>query len=423
MFWIISVAAILTVGLIIAVPLLRARGRGPEPAAAYDLRVYRDQLREVERDLERGVIGPEDAERLRTEIGRKVLDADRRRGGGAATTAGKGQGMMGLAVMALLLAAAVGLYFVRGVPGFEDLPLKQRIADAESAYESRPTQAEAESRAQHRPPAEPVPDDFRALIDRLRAAVAQNPDDPRGLALLATNEMRLGNAAAARDAQQRLVALQGDAATADDLIRLSALMTEAAGGIITPEGEAVLARGLQTDPGNAQGRYMLGLLQMQNGRPDRAFPIWRQLLEEGPADAPWMGPIGSSIRDLAWFAGQPDYVPPTPARAPAAGPMAGQPPAAGQLPGPDADAVAAAGDMTPEERQKMIEGMVGQLESRLANGGGTPEEWARLISSLAVMGNTDHAREIWTEAQARYADKPDALGTVRQAAQEAGIDG
>ena len=77
MFWIICAALAGVVAIAIAAPLLRRQRAGAEPAAAFDLRVYRDQLREVERDLERGVIDPADAERLRVEIGRKVLAADR----------------------------------------------------------------------------------------------------------------------------------------------------------------------------------------------------------------------------------------------------------------------------------------------------------------------------------------------------------
>ena len=81
----------------------------------------------------------------------------------------------------------------------------------------------------------------------------------------------------------------------------------------------------------------------------------------------------------------------------------------------------AAEDMSPEQRQEMIGGMVARLEARLADQGGTPEEWARLISSLGVLGQTDHARDIWTEAQTRFAASPEALQTVRAAAQAAGL--
>ncbi|GGF67214.1 c-type cytochrome biogenesis protein CcmI [Paracoccus acridae] len=400
MFWIICAVLTGAVGFAIIAPLLRNRGTG-EPAAAFDLRVYRDQLQEVDRDLERGVIAPEDAARLRTEIGRKVLDADRRLSQDTAGKAG-GRGLLAMGVLALLFAGAVTLYLREGQPGRDDLPIAQRIANARQIYESRPSQAEAEARAPA-PVTPEVPEDFAALIQQLREAVARNPDDPQGLALLATNEIRLGNLAAAREAQQRLVELRGDDASADELVRLSALMIEAASGLITPEAEEMLARALTREPTHPQARYLLGMLQLQNDRPDRAFPIWRSLLEEGPEDAPWIAPIRTAISDLAWLAGQPDYVPPVP------------------MPGPDAEAMAAAEDMTPEERQQMIAGMVSQLESRLASQGGTPEEWARLISSLVVIGNADHAREIWTEAQARFATQPEALDIVRQAATEAGL--
>ncbi|MFC3628433.1 c-type cytochrome biogenesis protein CcmI [Paracoccus angustae] len=401
MFWIICAATTIVVGLAIMAPLLRGGRAAAEPAAAFDLRVYRDQLKEVERDLERGVIAPAEAERLRTEIGRKVLDADRRLAQAERGGAG-GRGLLALGLLAALFAGAAALYLREGQPGRDDLPIARRIADARQVYENRPSQAEAEAKAPA--PAVPeVPADFAALIGQLREAVARNPDDPQGLALLATNEMRLGNMAAAREAQQRLVDLRGEDASAAELVRLSALMIEAAGGLVTPEAEAVLVRALRKDPAHPQARYLLGILQLQNDRPDRAFPIWRRLLEEGPADAPWIAPIRAAIADLAWLAGQPDYVPPAP------------------LPGPDAEAMAAAGDMSPEERRQMVAGMVAQLEARLASQGGTPAEWARLISSLVVIGNTDQARAIWTEAQTRFAGRPEALETVRQAAVEAGL--
>ena len=409
MFWIFCAALTLLVALAIFAPIWRARDTDrPESAAAYDLRVYRDQLREVDRDLDRDVIAAEDAARLRTEIGRKVLDADRRLSAPAAPTR-SGTGLWAGLVLAILLGSGVALYLREGVPGAEDLPIARRFAMAEQAYDSRPDQAEAEASAPT-PETPPADADYEDLVQKLREAVAKNPDDPQGLALLATHESRLGHAKAAREAQQRLVEVMGDTASAQQLMRLAALMTEAAGGIITPEAEEVLARSLKADPTQPQARYMLGILQLQNGRPDRAFPIWRKLLEEGPPDAPWIAPIRASIPDLAWLAGQPDYSPPevAPSTMPA-------------LPGPDADAMAAAEDMSDADRQQMIAGMVSQLEARLATEGGAPEEWARLISSLVVLGRTDHAQNIWTEAQQRFASAPEALATVRAAAQSSGL--
>lgn len=404
MFWILCAALVVVVAVAILKPFLRARAT-IEPAAAYDLRVYQDQLREVGRDLERGVINEDDAQRLRTEIGRKVLEADRRLSG--APGRGTPGATIGAAVLlGLALAAAVGIYLREGSPSLPDRPLAQRIADAQRTYENRPSQASAEAEAPPRPAPPAVEGEYADLVQQLREAVARNPDDPQGLALLASNEARLGNLAAARVALERLIELRGDDARPEELMQLSALMVDAAGGVITPEAERMLARALQRDPALPQARYLLGLMQIQNGRPDRAFPIWRRLLEEGPENAPWIAPIRASMPELAWLAGQPDYVPPAPQ---------------GALPGPDQDAVTAAEDMTDAERTEMIEGMVSGLEARLADQGGSPEEWARLIMALSVLGQADRARLIWIEAQEVFAASPEALATVRAAVDQAGL--
>lgn len=403
MFWIICAAMATIVGIAIAAPLVRRSSPGEEPAAAYDLRIYRDQLREVERDRARGLVDPAEAERLQNEIGRKVLAADRALAQETAGGRAPG-GPVAIAVLVLLLGGAVLFYQRLGTPGMPDEPIAGRIALAETFYENRPSQAEAEKAAPK--PERPEADaEYMALIDQLRATVARNPNDPRGQELLAQHEERLGNLVAAKEAQARLVALKGDRATAEDHMRLAAITAEAAGGLITREAEAELKRTLELDHTQPQARYMAGLIQIQNGRPDRAFPIWAELLAEGHQGEPWAETIRMAIPDLAWFAGQPDYTPPE----------------ASTMPGPDADAMAAAEDMSPEERQQMIEGMVKGLEGRLATEGGTPEEWARLISALVVLGKNDHAQDILAEARTRFATIPEALATVEAAGKQSGL--
>ena len=409
MIWVFGTIMALTVAAALALPFLRRRTAAAVGSARYDRQVYRTQLSEVDRDLARGVIGEDDAARLRIEIGRKLLDADRQAQAQAPAASAPWRGMAAAAVA--VVAVAGGLYAVLGSPMMADAPIALRKAEAEAVYAARPSQAEAEAAAPPRMPAAPADPAYVTLVDQLRAAVDQRPDDPRGLALLAEHEARLGNVAAALEAQRRLMALVGDKASADDHTRLAALMIEAAGGVMTREAEAEVAKAVALDPANAQARYMQGLLMAQNQRPDRAFAIWRGLLEQDPA-APWAPTIRAVIADLAWFAGEPDYVPPP---APA---TATETPA----PGPDAAAIAAAGDMTDAERADMIGEMVTRLEERLATQGGTPEEWARLIGALAVQDDAAHAAEILTEARATFVSQPEALAALDAAAAQAGLE-
>ena len=494
-FWITAGAVAALVGLTIALGFLRARpvataGRSAEGGQEVraDLQVYRDQLREVDRDRARGVIAAADAERLKLEISRRILDADRSDRGAAAPVAADAgtprfAWVAGLASVPVILGLAFWVYGAVGAPGYGDLPLAQRLEAAREARANRVPQAVAEAEASARGRLEgetrgmrpPASDEDRELVQRLREAIATRPDDVQGLRLLAVSEAALGDFAAARDAQRRVMAVLGDAAgvddrqmledlealaggherlateraaleeeggdlaayralvdraialedlptahwaqaraiaalgdaaTADDYVGLADLMILSAGGYVSPEAEAALEAALRREPRHALARYFTGLMMAQNDRPDLTFQLWRQLLEEGPADAPWIPAIRSQIEFMAMRAGVNYTLPP-----------AGAAPARG----PTAEDMAAAEEMDPEARVAMIEGMVNALTQRLATDGGSAADWARLIAAYGVLGRDSDARAVWTEAQAVFGARADALALIREAAQQAGV--
>ncbi|EAQ23139.1 c-type cytochrome biogenesis protein CcmI [Roseovarius sp. 217] len=406
-FWIIVAALAIGVGAVLGLVLLRGRV-GEAPPAAYDLQVYRDQLKEIERDTARGVIAPEDAERLRSEISRKVLAADAQlRQGGESGGQPRGAGMvMAGVIVAVIAGGGVVIYDRVGAPGYEDLPMAARIAASDAARATRLDQAAAEER--FGPGEGGVPEgtneDYLKLIEQLRKTVAERPEDQQGLRFLVRSEAALGNMVAARTAQQRLIAVKGATATAADHAMLADLMINASGGYVSSEAEQVLRAALEKDGREPSARFYLGLYMMQVDRPDAAFRLWEALLDESTPEAPWVPAIRAQIEDLAARAGVRYTLPPE----------------AG-APGPTAADIAAAQDMDPEARQEMIRGMVAGLAERLANEGGTEQDWARLISAYGVLGEQDKAQEIWAEAQAVFADEPERLALVRAAADAAGV--
>ncbi len=400
-FWIATAALTLAAAGLI----LLALRRGAELADGtqdYDVQVYRDQLAEVDRDLARGVLEPEDAERARTEISRRILAADA--GRGALQTGPRGGLTWAAAAFAVLVIAGGGYatYLTLGAPGYGDFGLKSRVEAANDLRAGRPSQAEAEAAA----PAAPPSTDARltALVAQLREVLASRPDDLQGHQLLVRYEGALGNFAAAYAAQEKVIALKGDAALAADYGALAELMILAAGGRVTPEADAPLQQALSRDPGIGSARYYTGLMHLQTGRPDLTFRLWAQLLEEGPEDAPWIPPIRGQILELAQMAGV-RYTPPS-ASAPR---------------GPSQADIDAAADLTPEERMEMIRGMVDRLSTKLATEGGTAQEWAQLIRSLVVIGDIDQARRVWENAKQVFGeDSPEILPILR-AAQRAGF--
>ena len=407
-FWGMVGALALIPGVIFAVTLLR----GPKVTQrGLDLRIYRDQLAEVTRDHQSGKIPSQEAERLKLEISRRLLAADMRAN---TPTAANQPKLASISLAALIIIGLLGggfvLYDALGVPGYPDLPLEARKQAAQDARANRPSQKEAEAQITDTAPSD-APASYQELVEKLRVAVAEHPDDLQGHILLARAEGALGNYRDSYLAQARVLTLkqgQGDAPSAKDYADLADMMVLAAGGYVSPEAENVIERALGLDPQNGVARFYAGLMMAQTGRPDIAFRMWDALLRAGPSDAPWIAPIRERMPEMAYRAGFEDYEMPQ-----------AVPPV--MMPGPDAGQIADAQDMSEEDRQAMIASMVGRLAERLADQGGSPAEWARLISSLAMIGQTERAIAIRDEALAVFAASPQALTTIRDAAQGAGL--
>ena len=399
LFWIVAGTLAALVAALIARPLL-APPAG-EAEASPDQAIYRDQLAEVDRDLRRGVLPPAEAERARVEIARRLLAADRA-GPLRFREAPRGAALVAAGVAGVVVVlGGLGLYSVLGAPGVADLPREARLAEAEALKAARPSQEEAEAEAAGLFPEPEVPDDYRQMIEELRRVVPTRPDDLEGWQLLAQHEARLGRYGDAARAQERVVALKGEAATVEDWMGLADRMVAAAGGTVTPEAERVLGEIATLDGENLGLLYYLGLLEAQTGRPDLAFPLWRKVVEDAPAESLHRRLAEGQIEEVAWLAGV-DY----------------QPPAA---PGPSPEEMEAVAGMDPEAQGEMIRGMVDSLSERLATEGGPPADWARLVTSLAVLGETEQAAAVLAEARGAFAGSAEAGALLDEAATMAGI--
>lgn len=403
LFWIIT--GLLTLGVVATLALALMRGTADErPPAAYDLDVYRDQLLEVARDLERGVLSEADAERATNEVSRRILAADaalaRSQSG---MHAGRAAPVVALGTALILIGGTFYIYLELGAPGYGDLALRDRIESAQILRAERPSQDAAEASLPAAPPSDASPD-YVALVEQLREAVQNRPDDLEGLILLSQAESRLGNFAAAHAAKAQVIEQKGADATATDFSEYADLMILAAGGYVSPEAEAMLERTLAMDPTDGPARYYFGLMMSQTGRPDTALRVWDQLLREGPGDAPWIIPIDAQITDMAMRAGV-DY-----AR-----------PAIGSGRGPSQADIEAAEDMTPSERMDMIRGMVTGLSDRLATEGGPVEEWAQLISALGTLGEIEQSRAIFNNAIEVFGNDLTAVDILNRTADRVGL--
>lgn len=397
-FWVAAAGMCLVAAASLIAVLFQRRDAEPA-AGAYDVQVYRAQLAEVDRDMASGLVTGADAERLRAEISRRILEADRI-GRGVALQVSPGGRVLVAGLIAAVLIGAIWGYVRLGAPGYPDLPLAERLAAAAKFSATRPAQAVAEAAA---PKIDAVAPDaeMAALMVKLRQAVLDRPGDIQGLTLLARNEAALGNLAAAAEAQAELIAAKEDAATGADHAMLAEMMIRLADGYVSPEAEAELIAALKSEPTNGTALYYSGLMFAQGDRADRAFSIWQGLLDASAPDDPWVAPIRAQIADTAARAGVKYKLP--------------------DVVGPTEEEVSAAADMSPEDRLSMIQSMVDGLSQRLESKGGPAEDWARLITSLGVLGDTDRARAIYVESQTAFAGRAAELGTLKAAAATAGV--
>lgn len=409
LFWIII--AIMTLGF--AALMWRAYTRANALAAdteteatAHDVQVYQSQLAEIDKSLSQGAITKEEHDRLRAEIARRIIAADAR---AKAQITGKESPTARRVLIAILAALVIALplwmYWTIGAPGYGDLSLNDRLNTARELRENRPSQSQAEAGLPAGalvPQGVTPPPEFEELIEKLRQAVASRPDDLHGHRLLARNEAALGNFKAAYKAQERALSILGANATAEDYMTYADLLILASAGYVSPEAENALRAALARDPDNGGANYYMGLMMRQTGRPDVAFRVWDKLLRAGPEDADWIAPIRGQIDEVAQLAGVQQYQQPRPTET---------------LAGPTAEDMAAAQDMSAEDRQEMIKGMVSRLSDRLATQGGSPAEWARLIRAYGVLGDVTRARTIADEAEQVFAGNDQALSEIRAAAE------
>lgn len=340
-FWIL--AALLTLAAALAVVRPFAR-RAPSPSMAgkaHDIEVYRDQLRELEREVEGGLIGPQEAEQARAEIGRRILKASD--DAGAARAGGNGALVRATALAAVLAVPLIswGLYGLIGSPDLPARPLAQRLGQD---------------------PSDATVDE---LIARAEAHLANSPGDARGWQVLAPVYMRLGRFADAETALRNILRLSGD--SAELRAALGEAITAGARGIVTSDAEAAFSAALALDPGDPRARFFLALARAQEGRLEDARAAWQKLRSDEPEGSPWREAAGAAIRRAG----------------PPPGPVA---------PGPTQDDIAAAEGLSQEDRRSMILTMVAGLDDKLRENPADADGWRRLIRSYMVLDRPQEAR-------------------------------
>jgi cytochrome c-type biogenesis protein CcmH len=371
-------------------PLLLGRGQ-PFARDAYNLAVYRDQLAEVERDIGRGVLSPEQAEAARTEIGRRIIALGPASNEVLAHPKPIAATVVGILVMPV---AALLIYAALGTPSLPDAPFADR-------GNANANVASADAPAGHT--------DMKTALDELRAHLKAEPDDLTGWVLLGRTEVGLGNYEAGAQAYGRAAALSGH--RSDIMGDWGEAQVLAADGTVTPAAAAALKAALKDPETAPKARYYLALAQMQHGNVKAALAAWQALLRDSPADAAWRPVVRQRIKEAEARLGV--------APAPSAAADAGGTAAAAEAGMPSAATVAAVdkatAGATPEQRRAMIDMMVARLAARLEKEPDDLVGWTRLGRSYMVLGEAAKAREAYAHALKLKPDDPALKAALAEA--------
>ncbi len=271
--------------LVLLWPLLRRRADDPDRFEA-ELALCREQLAEIRRDLEVGLITAEAARAAELEIKRRMVALDRAREREAARWhPASGRGTRALAAAAAVLAPVVGslLYLALGRPDLPDMPLAAR-------------EDSAGRRALARASGDGGPS-VREMVARLERQVAENPEDVDGLLLLARSYMVLERYREAAELYARVRRLAPDLAGLDSARGEALVLAEQ--GVVGEMARRAFEAELARNPRDPRARFYLGLAAEQAGEYETALDHYLGLGRESRPDAPWLGDLRVRIRTVA----------------------------------------------------------------------------------------------------------------------------
>jgi cytochrome c-type biogenesis protein CcmH len=367
----VAIAALLTLLVVawLVRPLLRPASQAGVSSQRLNASIYRDQLEALGRDLARGVISPADYETTRDELQLRLLDDTEEPASAPRTrTASVWTGRITAAVIALLLPlGAAGMYWWLGTPEAIDPVATQKAND----------------------------DQVAKMVDSLVARLKANPDNPKGWAMLARSYKVMGRF----DEAEQAFLKAGDLLNTDPdlMVDYADLLAVRANNNMEGKPLELVNKALALDPQHPMGLMMSGVASYSRSDFAGAVAQWEKLLPLLEPDSPDAQQVEADIANARAKAGMPASAKST--SLPAAN-MTGAD--AGKLPPVDA---AAAGPMTPEKINEMVDRLAERLKANPADLTG----WARLARAYKVQGRLAEAEQAYVKAGKLVDSDPDLL--------------
>lgn len=271
LFWLIC-AAFVAIALAFVVPPLLATVRsdaGDENEEA-NVEVYRDQISELETDLQNGIISPEQYQQDRDEIERRLLTdvatvSKERPKQVTARPAARGLVYaIALAVPVIALVFYLRIGTPAAITGMTVSPVRPPAANAQ--------QNAPRSQA-----------DIEGNVAALAKRMEQNPGDTAGWTMLGRSYLSLGQYKEAANAYEKVTALKPN--DADALADYAFAMGMANEKSLLGRPAELIRRVLEIDPENPKGLELAGSAAYEAKNYKDAIVYWQRLLDKTPKDS------------------------------------------------------------------------------------------------------------------------------------------
>ena len=289
MLWLVFVVLTLASIVVLLVPFLKKGAVDATARFDYDIVVYRNQLTEIDQEIERGLLTQAEANAARAEVHRRMLAAEdvELKKSAKSVQAGNRRSRLSaaIAIAVILPFGAAFFYSMLGNPQLPGKPYAWRQKND--------------------------PEFVIATAAEKLAGVLKNNPSASGYQHLAEMFFFAGNYEQAVAADRRAIQLGAKGAVIwSELGEFIVLSND---GAVVPEALAAFANALESDPRNDSARYYIGVAESQIGNLKQAVAIWRDLEKGASPDASWLPLVREHIAVFSKKGGfDPAAVPPSP---------------------------------------------------------------------------------------------------------------
>src|SRR5882672_4880122 len=276
LFVVLGVLLVAGALLFVVPPLVRRTARPGASRDAVNAAVYRDQLRELEVDLQAGTLAPDQHDKARREIeARLVADLGKNQAQAQSTGSARGAALaLGLAVPICALAVYLSVGNPRALSPLAD--------------EGSPHGITAQQ--------------FETMVGRLAARLKDNPEDAEGWMMLGRSYAVMGRFGDSSEAYAKAVARVPD--DAQLLADYADSLAMAQGRTLRGEPEKLLKRALAVDPNNVKALVLAGTAAFDRNDRAGAVRYWERALSVLPGESDMAQRVRASIAEAGGSAGK-----------------------------------------------------------------------------------------------------------------------